>query len=296
MERKDRMDMSGAAALVGFALVLAVNQVVIKLTNGGIGPVFLAALRSVGAVVVLLVWMRWRGIRLEMPPGTGWAGVLAGLFFAGEFICLFLALDMTTVSRASIIFYSMPVHLTIAGHFLIPGERMTRSKLAGLALAMGGVIWVMFDRSNGRASLMGDVLALGAALGWAAIALTVRITPLARVRPEQQLIWQVSVSAVVLLAVAPLFGDLLRGPNVGHWAGLVFQIFAVASFGFLFWFSLMKKYPAASVASFSFLTPVFSVMLGWLVLGEHIGGEVIGGLCLVALGLVLINRGPRKAG
>jgi len=47
------------------------------------------------------------------------------------------------------------------------------------------------------------------------------------------------------------------------------------------------------VASFSFLSPVFSVLLGWLVLGEHIGYEVIGGLVLVAMGLTLINRRPK---
>jgi len=37
------------------------------------------------------------------------------------------------------------------------------------------------------------------------------------------------------------------------------------------------------------------VTLGWLVLGEEIGVEIIGGLCFVAVGLLLINRKPRLA-
>lgn len=64
----------------------------------------------------------------------------------------------------------------------------------------------------------------------------------------------------------------------------------MVAIAFLFWFWLMSIYPASSVASFSFLSPVFSVLLGWLILGERVGPSIWGALGLVALGLVLINR------
>ena len=64
----------------------------------------------------------------------------------------------------------------------------------------------------------------------------------------------------------------------------------IASFGCLFWFWLMKIYPASGVASFSFLSPVFAVVLGWALLGEAIGLRIWLALGLVAVGLVLINR------
>ncbi len=290
MERKDNIDLAGATMLVVFALVLAFNQIVIKVANGGFQPVFQAGLRSAGAFGVLLLWMRWRGIRLQWGRGVVWAGLLSAVLFTVEFIALYWALDHTTVSRASIIFYSMPVHLSLAAHFLLPNERLSRTRMAGLLLAMGGVIWVLLDRRGGAASLSGDLAALVAALGWAGIALTVRITPLATVRAETQLFWQLLVSAVLLLAVAPLFGDLTRDPEWIHVAGLGFQVIAIASFGYLAWFMLMKIYPASSVASFSFLSPVFAVLMGWGLLGEPIGPQVIGGLALVAVGLTLINR------
>ena len=90
---------------------------------------------------------------------------------------------------------------------------------------------------------------------------------------EQQLIWQLIVSAPLLLLAAPFFGGYLREIEPIHIAGMLFQIFAVASFGFLIWFALMKIYPASSVASFSFLSPVFAVILGWLILDEKIGAQ-----------------------
>ena len=293
MIRKDRIDAIGAVALIGFAAAMAFNQVVIKLGTGGFQPVFMSALRSLGALAVLLLWMRLRGVRLDFSADTIWPGIALGALFAAEFLCLFWALDHTTVARASILLYSMPVILTISAHFLLPGERLTTRRSVGLVLAMCGVAVVLAQRSSGEASLMGDLAALGAAFGWTGIALVVRLTPVQRVSPEMQLFWQLAVSAVLLMLAAPLFGPFLRDPDLSHLLGLAYQIIAVASFGFLFWFFLMKLYPASGVASFSFLTPVLAVGFGWLILGEEIGPGVVIGLVLVAAGIVLINRRPR---
>ncbi|MFU8864152.1 MAG: DMT family transporter [Rhodobacterales bacterium] len=293
MIRKDRIDAIGAVALIGFAAAMAFNQVVIKLGTGGFQPVFMSALRSLGALFVLLLWMRLRGVRLDFSADTIWPGIALGALFAAEFLCLFWALDHTTVARASILLYSMPVILTISAHFLLPGERLTTRRSVGLVLAMCGVAVVLAQRSSGEASLMGDLAALGAAFGWTGIALVVRLTPVQRVSPEMQLFWQLAVSAVLLMLAAPLFGPFLRNPDLSHLLGLAYQIIAVASFGFLFWFFLMKLYPASGVASFSFLTPVLAVGFGWLILGEEIGPGVVIGLVLVAVGIVLINRRPR---
>ena len=87
----------------------------------------------------------------------------------------------------------------------------------------------------------------------------------------------------------PRWPSFLPGYNlVTHW--LAYQIVFIASFGFLFWFFLMKIYPASGVASFSFLSPVFAVVLGWVILGEEISASIWLALGLVAVGLVLINR------
>ncbi len=292
MERKSHIDLFGAAALIAFALNLAFNQVVIKVTAGGFNPVFSAGLRSVGAVLVLLIWMRLRGVSFRVPRNAWVYGVGSGLLFTLEFACLFKALDITTVSRASVIFYSMPVWLTLLAHLLLPDESLTRRKLAGLVLAMAGVALALSDRSGGQVSWTGDLLALLAAFCWAAIALFVRVTPLSEVEAAPQLLFQVVLSGPILLLIAPLFGPLIRDLQPIHLAGLAFQIVAVASLGFLFWFWLMKIYPASSVASFSFLSPVFSVILGWLILSEHVAWSVWGALVLVASGIYLINRRP----
>lgn len=291
MQTRRAIDGIGAAALIGFAVVMAFNQVVIKITGGGFGPVFQAGLRSAGGLVILLALIRLRGVPLRVPRGVALWGVVAGLFFTFEFLLLYMALDRTSVARASILLYTMPVWLALAAHVFLPGERLSPARGLGLALALGGVVIALSDRGpGGAASLSGDIMALGAAFGWAGIALTVRMTSLSQVRPLVQMVFQLAVSAPILLALAPVFGPLLRDPQPIHWAGLGFQVVAVASLGFLFWFWLLTIYRASGVASFSFLSPVFAVLFGWLLLGEPIALSVWLALALVAAGLVLINR------
>jgi drug/metabolite transporter (DMT)-like permease len=290
MEEKRAIDAFGASALIAFATLLAFNQVVIKVTAEGISPAFQAGARSAGAIVVLLIWMKWRGIPMEYPRHALKWGVLSGLLFAAEFLMLFSALDLTTVSRASVIFYTMPVWLALSAHILLPGEKLSGARLIGMVLAVGGVILALFDRSNGAASLAGDILALLASFGWAAIALLVRATSLSQMKPVIQLMFQVVVSAPILLIAAPFFGPLIRDIAPIHYAGMAFQIICVASLGFLSWFWLLTIYRASSVASFSFLSPVLAVFFGWALLGEHIGPAVLAALILVAAGIYLINR------
>lgn len=290
MDRKSHIDLFGIVALTLFSLNLGFNQVVIKFANGGFQPVFMAGLRSVGALVLLGLWMWARGVPLRLPALGRTGGIIAGLLFAVEFLFLFTALDLTTVARASIVFYSMPVWLALAAHVLLPGERLTLVRSVGLVLAMAGVVVALADPGSGQGNLLGDLMALGSALCWAAIALCVRVTDLSEIPAEQQLFWQLLVSAPVLIVVAPAFGPLIRDLAVIHVAGLGYQIVFIASFGFLFWFWLMKIYPASGVASFSFLSPVFAVVLGWALLGEEIGLRIWVALALVAVGLVLINR------
>lgn len=292
MERKDRIDAFGAISLTGFAAFLAFNQVLIKFVNGGLQPVFFAGLRSAIAVLCLWLWMTSRGRPPRLRREMAGPGIAIGLVFAAEFLCLFIALDLTTVTRTSIILYSMPVWLTLAGHFVLPGERITPLKAVGLVLAFCGVAWAILDRDTGagRASLTGDLCALGAAIGWATLALIARGTRLKEARPEMQLFWQVLVSAPVLILAAPLFGPLLRDLAPLHVAGLVFQGAVVVAAGFMFWLWLLSIYPAASVASFSFLTPIFGVAFGWALLGEEVGLPLIGSALLVGAGIILINR------
>jgi drug/metabolite transporter (DMT)-like permease len=290
MEPRPSIDAFGAISLTAFSFLLAGNQVLIALVNEGLQPVFFAGMRSVAAagVIAALMLARRRGLRLErryLGPGLA-----IGAVFAAEFVCLFLALDLTTVTRTSVIFYSMPVWLAVIGHFVLPGEAMTTGKAAGLALAFAGVAWAIVSRGQGGGgSLAGDLLALGGALAWAGIALIARGTRFREVPPDLQILWQLAVSAPILLAASAFMGPFVRAFEPWMW-GPIAGLVAISSVGFMFWLWLLTIYPASGVAAFSFLAPVFGVALGWGLLGEEVGAPILIAAALVVAGLILVNR------
>jgi len=290
------MDAFGASSLVAFALLLAFNQVVVKVVNDGLQPVFFAGVRSVGAAVLVALWIWARGGSLRIARRYWGAAAAMGTCFAVEFVCLFLALDLTTVTRSSIIFYTMPVWLALAAHFVLPGERISPQKALGLALAFGGAVTAIAFRSGGgQGSLLGDIFALGGALGWAGIALVARATRFNEVAPRVQHFYQLALSAPLLLLAAPLFGPFIRDLAPIHLWGVAFQVVVVAGFGFLFWIWIISIYPASSVAAFSFLSPIFGIFLGVVLLGETLAWPIVVAGLLVAVGLVLINLPARRS-
>jgi drug/metabolite transporter (DMT)-like permease len=295
MNRKDRLDAFGGTALLAVTLLLAFNQILVKWVNTGLQPVFFAGLRSALAVGFVALWLIWRGRPPQLSRADLWPGLLIGTVFAAEFLCLFLALDLTAVSRASVIFYSMPVWFALLAHFLLPGERLTVTRLAGLALAFAGTAWAILSRSaDTEGSLAGDLLALGGALGWAGTAIVARASRLRAAGPEMQLFWMVLVSAPILLLAAPFFGPLIRDVTPLHIVGLIFQSSIVVAGGFIGWLWLLSVYPAATVASFSFLTPILAIFLGWMFLGESVTPALLWAAALVGVGIVLINRRTPK--
>lgn len=299
MERKNSIDAFGAFVLVYFSMAMGLNQSLVKLVNVGLSPIFQAGLRSAFAFAPILIFALVTRKRLSLSDGSLVPGILCGVLFSLEFMLLFVALDYTSVSRASIFFYTMPVWVTLGAHFLIPGDRLTAAKLCGLALSVAGVTLAL---SGGRVvdesglALRGDLMCLLAAMHWAAIALIARTTPLSRATPEMQLLYQLAVSAPILLGVAALGGDTVRALAPAHLAIFAFQVLAVVCVGFLSWFWVLSIYPAAQMASFGFLAPVFGVGFGWLIFDDPLTWRVGGALALVGAGIVLVNRRPRPAG
>lgn len=293
MERKDRIDALGAGLLVFVSFLLGLNQVLVKLVAEGMHPALQAGLRSAFAILPVLGLALLFKRRLSLRDGSLPWGLLTGVLFAIEFLLLFLALDYSSVARVSVLFYTMPIWMTIAAHFLIPTERLSAVRGFGLSIAMAGVVLALWHRDTGQATVLGDVFCIAAAMIWAVIGLVARLTPMNRSVPEMQLLYQLVVSAVVLIPVAFLIGDQVRDLRFEHWGILVFQAVVVVGIGFSTWFWVLSKYPASDMASFGFLAPVFGVLLGWLMLGEDVGVWIVVALVLVSVGIVLINRKPK---
>ena len=294
MQKKTKIDAFGAIALISFSLLLGINHVVIKIVNLGLNPIFFAGIRSFIAFIFIIIWMKLLNKPIVFNSKYTKISFIAGIIFALEFLFLFLALDFTTVSRNSIIYYSMPLWLTILLFFTKNNEKISFLKFLGLILAFIGVVLSVTNfKINlilNSPNLIGDILAFLAALFWALLIIIAKNSSFSKVSPEMQLLWMVMVSGPILTIFSLFIEDPIRNFQLIHIWGILFQSIIVVAGGFLFWLWLLSKYPASGVASFSFLTPIFTIFFGWLILGEVMTFDFIIAAFLVISGLILINR------
>jgi len=286
----------GAAALVVFlCLCWGFNQVAVKLALADIPPLTQAWIRSAGAALLIWIYARSRGISLEMRGETLKAGLIAGVLFGLEFIFIYRSLLFTTASRTTLFIYCAPFVVVLGSHFLVRNDRFRWTQWAGLLMSFAGVMLAFGvpTPAENPHQLFGDLLALAAGVAWGLTTLVVKSTSLARAAPEKTLQYQLLVSVPMLVISAWLFGETVtKMPGTVALASLAYQTIWVVSLTFLLWFMLVAKYSASRLSSFTFLTPLFGVFAGHMVLGDPITLAFAGAVALVIGGLILVNR-PR---
>jgi len=288
----------GAIALVlMLCLTWGFNQIAIKLVLREIPPYTQAALRSAGGMLMILTIAWFRGVKLFERDGTLKAGLFIGTIFGVEFLVIFHGLELTTASRAVVFLYTMPFFVAFGAYQLL-GERLRPVQWAGLAVSFAGVaVAIGVPQPNVTASvLFGDLLMILGAAMWAATTLVVKRTRLIHASPEKALGYQVGLSIPILSLGALVAGERMPTvPGALSISLLSFQALWVVGLTFLLWFSLIRTYSASKLAAFTFITPLFGVAGGYLILGDQLTPAFGLAALLVIAGLVLVNRPARSA-
>ena len=298
-ERKQHLDALAISLLLACCLFWGFQQILIKTTVGEVPPLWQVSIRFAGATALLWLWCAVRGVRLFERDGTLRAGLLAGALFAGEFTFIYLGLRDTTASRLTVFLYASPFVVALLLPRFVASEKLRAAQWLGLAIAFGGVAMAFAEGfltgHAGPRQLRGDAMALAAGTLWGLTTLVIRASALATASAEKTLFYQVAVTA----AAAPVVSLLLGEPwslsySTQAWGSIFLQTAIGAFASYLTWMWLLRHYPATQVSSFTFLTPVFALVLGVLLLGEPLTLQLMLALCGVAAGIVLVNRRPGR--
>lgn len=290
---KDHLDLRAVLIMLGCCLCWAGGQVTIKIANTGISPVLHAGVRSIFAGLLVYAWSYVRGIPMFTRDRTLGPGLLIGVMFSVEFMLLFWGLSFTTASRGVVFLYCAPFVVAAGAHLFIPGDRLTLLKTLGLIAALAGLLVAVRESffSSGESTLLGDAMCFGAAVLWGLVSLVARTSALHKAPPEKTLLYQLAVSAVLLPIASLALGEAgvtnLSGPVV---FSIVYHIVPLAFVSFLAWYWLLSTYSPTRIAAFTFLTPVFGVIMGNIVLGEALTVSLGIALALIAFGIALVNR------
>lgn len=215
-------------------------------------------------------------------------------FGVAQFGLLFLAIEQGMPSGLASVVVQASAPFTVLLGALLLRERVSGRQLAGIGLAVLGMVVIAVDRSR-TAPLMPLVLTVLAALGWAVGNLASR-----QAKPEYPLrfaLWMAVVPPLLLLALSAV----MEGPATGWralgsafgpegWPGLVALVY-IAVLGSVvgsgIWTALLKRYPAGVVAPFSMLVPVVGLVGAWLALDERPTGWAVAGGAVVVAGVLL---------
>jgi drug/metabolite transporter (DMT)-like permease len=291
------LDAKAALILTGCCCIWGLGLAMVKIANTGISPVLNSALRSILAAILLFAFSQARGKSVMQNDGTLRDGLLTGAVFALEFLFLYIGLTLTTASRGIIFLHCAPFVAAYGEHLFIPGHRLTGQRVLGLVAAFAGLIVALGDglwTGVPQSVLIGDLLCLAAGVFWGVTTVIIRAGTLRTAPADKTLLYQLVVSAVALLAWSLVSGEAKIGTLTPSVLGaFAYTVVLTVVIGYQTWFWLMRSYSAASLHAFTFLTPIFGVIAGHLVLGEPLTAGTVAGLVLVASGIYLVNRPAR---
>jgi drug/metabolite transporter (DMT)-like permease len=294
LERKQHLDALAISLLIACCAFWGFQQILIKAIVGEVPPLWQAALRFFGATVLLFAWCAWRGVKLFQRDGTLKAGLLAGTLFASEFTCIYLGLRDTAASRLTVFLYTAPFVVAVLLPRLVPAEKLRPVQWAGLVIAFAAVALAFSEGFTGHSTarqLRGDALALVAGVLWGLTTLVIRGSKMASASAEKTLFYQVGVTAVVAPLMSLVLGEKWSLDYSGlAWTSIALQTVIGAFASYLAWMWMLRHYPATQLSSFTFLAPLFALLFGVALLGEHLTTQLLVALAAVAVGIVLVNR------
>ncbi len=284
MTRKD-----GLLALL-VVVVWGLNFVVIKVGLHNMPPLMLAGLRFMLVAFPALFFVARPKIPFRLLLGYG----LTISF--GQFAFLFCAINFGMPAGLASLVLQAQAFFTIILGALVFGERLQGKQLAGIALAVVGVLVLAEASLNGQhVALLGFLLTLAAAFSWACGNIFNKKIMQLEARPAVMslVVW----SALIPIVPFMLASYLLDGPTVMYNSlvtidvttilSLVYLAFVATIIGYGIWGTLLGRYETWRVAPLSLLVPVVGIASAALLLDEKLGALQLIGAVLVMAGLYI---------
>jgi O-acetylserine/cysteine efflux transporter len=279
-------------ALMALAVVAVwgTNFVVIKAGLAHLPPLLFAALRFTFAVFPAIFFIK--------RPAISWTklaafGVLIG---AGQFGLLYIAMGHDISPGLASLVVQSQVFFTIGMAAAIDRERVRGFQIAGLVLAVAGIVLIA-AHATGASTPLGIMLVLGSALSWSGGNLITKSA--GKVDMLGFMVWASIFSAPPLYAASFLFEGWprieagLTAATPATWAAVLWQTVGNTLFGYSIWGWLLARYPAATVSPMALLVPVFGMASSAILLAEPLPAWKLAAAALVMAGLAVNLLWPR---
>ena len=278
-------------ALASVYLIWGSTYLGIRIALDGYPPFLMGGLRFVAAGALLYAFLRWRG---HAPPTRAqWRNAMVlGLLLVMLGNGLVNFAEMTVSSGlAAVAIASMPLWVGMFSAFL--GRHPSRLEWVGLGVGFAGVVWLNFGSAM-SASVPGMLALLAATLSWAYGSVWSRDRDLAA--PFMTTAAQMLCGGVMMGVLGLGLGERMHEvPALQPTLALLYLITfgSIVAYSAYTWLLLHVR--PALATSYAYVNPPIAVLLGMLMLGEHVDSRMIGAMAVILFGVLIITRAKARA-
>jgi drug/metabolite transporter (DMT)-like permease len=291
IDRKN-VDATGAMLALLTSILWGANTVAIKLGLADAPPLRLAWLRFVvgGLAIALWAWATGRLSGLRVAPHEWRPMLVLALIFTAQIGSMNIGTSLTSAAHATILLNLYSVHTVVLSHFLIPGDRLTVRRMAGVTVAYAGIVVLFVGQAGGgTVSLLGDAIVFVSAF-----LLAERLVYLARAvqyfDPVKLLLSQAAVGCAIFMLGSALTETMPTAWTPRLIGSIAYQGILIAGFNFVVNLWLLQRYRPSTLVPFFLTQPVFGVVAAALVTGDPLTWELLIAGVAVAIGMGLSTR------
>lgn len=275
------------AAVLG-AVLIAFSGIIYRLS--GVSPTTATFWRSAIAAVPLWALGRVEDRRFgsRTRRERGWA-IVAGLFFAADLQCFHLAVSLVGAGLGTVL-PNLQVVVVAVATWLLFGERPSNRALAAIPVVLVGVLLisgVLDEAAYGADPIAGAILGAAAGVFYAGFLIIMRHVNRDRRRSAGPLADATITTALAILPVGLLLGDLDLTPTVVELAWLALVALTSQVLGYLFITVSLPRLPAAVGSILLFVQPAATLVIAAIVLDERPSPLQLAGVALVLGGVAL---------
>jgi drug/metabolite transporter (DMT)-like permease len=285
------------AAFAAIYLIWGSTYLAIWFGLKSIPPFTLGAIRFALAGIMLLLWCRFRGERLQLESiiKNSFAGILMSGIGTGAVIWVE---QYITSGLAAIIVASLPFWFVIFDYKHWKENLHNKLVLAGIVLGFAGVILLFNGKTastqhNQQVSQFVSILVLlMGCITWAVGSLYLKYSPTSTsttMNVGVQMLAPGVFCAIVAFATGEWNGFRFQQVTYESWLAIAYLIIFGSFVAFISYVWLLQHRPTVMVGTYAYVNPIVAVLLGWLLASETIGLIQLLSLTIILTGVLLIN-------
>lgn len=283
--------------LIALGLIWGASFLGVAVALEGFGPAWVAAGRILIGALTLSAIAWAMGVRLPFSRGIFIFAAAMGVFSnALPFFLLSWSQQHVTSGFAGITMSSIPLFVIGFAHFLLPGESLTQAKAMGFALGLAGVAVLIgpdiLSATGSEFETLARIGCLAAALSYAVGAIVTRACP--DVHPVGFGVLALWVAAAIMLPAAVLSEGLPPVPEMRPLLALLYLGLLPTGYATYLLVGIIRTAGPSFLSQVNYHVPVWSVLLGVLVLNEALPGRFVLALAIIIGGLMLARRSPLR--